>query len=217
MNILPFVFGVILVVGCSNDRDTVLRSYLDDADSIIFNNQGKEKSLFFSSKMGLYEARIEYYSTGKLLALEGFMYELPFGHRYTFDPRANLKMYSFQGNAGTYEITILPTKIEEVGSPLVAYAVNNDTPYPVNDSQKITFFFSTFPRRNLDVQILDAEGKYRNLVTVPSQLMPYLLQADYKIGKNVDSIIFKVTASKKRIYINNFIDKRTFHTALDIK
>lgn len=198
----------IWLVSCNTKRDseTLLNVYENFySDSSNHKSNHSDSLHFFKNQYSVY---LEYDTFDKLSRIEGFLLKKKYGHSFKMNTFDNLPPQNFSGKIIKYNFEVSDgsnfsyglvynfqtNQYEEIRTPFVDYIVHKSN-YDNKDSlNKYSLFFSTFPRRKIEVSYSLNGNTFEKLDLKESKIMPFLEEGELWLSKRKKCII-KTNAS----------------------
>jgi hypothetical protein len=181
-----------------NHSEIISTTYQNYADSTNKSSNGLSDTFFFHFRKTIYPVVFKKVKS-KLKEIEGFLLNRSYGHHFSFtDNGKNIETYSFfvgENDYNTYYLEFKNGEYVEGGIVLVDY-FENEIDSIKRAVKKIDFFFSTFPRKDINVFISFDGNKYNPVITENSTLMPFLKEISMEINTLQNKkIYFKIETS----------------------
>ena len=189
-----------LTISCNDvpkNSEMIFQVYRDHADSILESKIGFIDSAFYLFKKTKYTSAF-IHENQKLKKIEGFLLNNSYGHQFLFTNDGKLSTYSFNVGNSLYNsryIELRGDQYIEGGTDFTDYFEMGDD-FLIPGKKKIDFFFSTFPRKNVNVFISHDGNNYRPVEINDSQLMPFLKELEIEVDVlKTQKIYFEIKSS----------------------
>ncbi len=199
--------SIILLISCKNDflPKSLLKEF-------------KKGSIYLSKdtleyKSGVKVALIKAKDNNEFFRIKTFFENKHFGHEFRYAKNKKLVFYLFNlhNNNQTYILkrAFMQDYYEEEGSPYVKF-------YCSSKCDTVTLYFSTFPRKDIIVELKKDGNALENVKLKTSKLMPYLLEL--KLPKELckTPITILTRASNLHFKLDSITDNRVFTDTLDL-